>query len=153
LLPVGFTGIHKNWKKAHKGRKRGASLVAGAQRERGKEREGDTHQRGKGRSTWTPPVKRSPERGGRRRGSDRQRPREGQRTEQRDCLASGARGERIFKNRVWAHRTVYSACPVHTGQRTGERGTGARAAGAPDSAQCSVRCTPDCLVSPDRGKI
>jgi hypothetical protein len=62
-------------------------------------------------------------------------------------------GERFFKNRIWAHRTVYSACPVHTGQRTGERGSGALAAGAPDSAQCSVRCTPDCPVSPDRGKI
>jgi hypothetical protein len=29
-------------------------------------------------------------------------------------------GEEFFKNRLWAHRTVYSACPVHTGQRTGE---------------------------------
>jgi hypothetical protein len=27
-------------------------------------------------------------------------------------------GKRFFKNRLWAHRTVYSACPVHTGQRT-----------------------------------
>jgi hypothetical protein len=27
------------------------------------------------------------------------------------------------------------------------------AAGAPDIAQCSVWCTPDCPVSPDRGKI
>jgi hypothetical protein len=27
-------------------------------------------------------------------------------------------GEEFFKNRLWAHRTVYSACPVHTGQRT-----------------------------------
>jgi hypothetical protein len=24
----------------------------------------------------------------------------------------------LFKNAIWAHRTVYSACPVHTGQRT-----------------------------------
>jgi hypothetical protein len=29
-------------------------------------------------------------------------------------------GERIFKNELWAHRTVYSACPVYTGQRTGK---------------------------------
>jgi hypothetical protein len=29
-------------------------------------------------------------------------------------------GKRFFKNELWAHRTVYSACPVHTGQRTGE---------------------------------
>jgi hypothetical protein len=27
-------------------------------------------------------------------------------------------GEGFFKNRLWAHRTVYSACPVHTRQRT-----------------------------------
>jgi hypothetical protein len=59
-----------------KGEKRGTSLVAGTQREGGKEREGDAHQRGKGRSTWSPPVKRSPERGGRWRGSgNRQRQR------------------------------------------------------------------------------
>jgi hypothetical protein len=32
--------------------------------------------------------------------------------------APGSGGERFFKNRIWAHRTVYSACPVHTGQRT-----------------------------------
>ena len=78
--------------------------------------------------------------------------------------ATGSGREGFFKNGVWAHRTVYSACPVHTGQRTvavwwttgqrtGERGTGARVAGAPDSAQCSVRCTPDCPVSPDRGNF
>jgi hypothetical protein len=32
--------------------------------------------------------------------------------------ATGSGREGFFKNRVWAHRTVYSACPVHTGQRT-----------------------------------
>jgi hypothetical protein len=32
--------------------------------------------------------------------------------------APGSGGERFFKNGVWTHRTVYSACPVHTGQRT-----------------------------------
>jgi hypothetical protein len=26
--------------------------------------------------------------------------------------------EAFLKNAIWAHRTVYSACPVHTGQRT-----------------------------------
>jgi hypothetical protein len=26
--------------------------------------------------------------------------------------------EAFFKNAIWAHRIVYSACPVHTGQRT-----------------------------------
>jgi hypothetical protein len=32
------------------------------------------------------------------------------------CLGLG-RG-RFFKNRLWSHQTVYSACPVHTGHRT-----------------------------------
>jgi hypothetical protein len=31
---------------------------------------------------------------------------------------SGSGGEVFFKNRLWAHRTVYNVCPVHTGQRT-----------------------------------
>jgi hypothetical protein len=73
--------------------------------------------------------------------------------EEKWSLASGSGRERFFKNRVWAHRTVYSACPVHTGQRTGKKDFERAAAGAPDIAQCSVRCTPDCPVSPDRGKI
>jgi hypothetical protein len=81
----------------HKGRKREASLVAGVQRERRKEREGDAHQRGKGRSTWSPPVKRSPERGGRRRGREnRQRQRVEAENIAENCLASGARGEKFF---------------------------------------------------------
>ena len=37
---------------------------------------------------------------------------------EKQSLASGSGREKIFKNRVWAHRTVYNACPVHTGQRT-----------------------------------
>jgi hypothetical protein len=45
---------------------------------------------------------------------------------EKQSLASGSGRERFFKNRVWAHRTVYSACPVHTRQRT-----------------VAVRCTPD----------
>jgi hypothetical protein len=61
-----------------------------------KGKEEDTHQRGKGRSTWTPPVKRSPKSGDRRRGSDRQRPRAeaGQRGENEPGLGLGQR--RIF---------------------------------------------------------
>jgi hypothetical protein len=52
-----------------------------------------------------------------------------------------------------AHRTMHISCPVN--HRTSHRKMGsARAvAGAPDIAQCSVRCTPNCPVSPDRGKI
>jgi hypothetical protein len=56
-------------------------------------------------------------------------------------LASGSGRENFFKTRLWAHRTVYSACPVHTRQRTGKRSS-TRAAGAPD-----------CPVSPDRGNF
>jgi hypothetical protein len=36
---------------------------------------------------------------------------------------SGSGWETFFKNASWAHRTVYSACLVHTGQRTAERGS------------------------------
>jgi hypothetical protein len=52
-----------------------------------------------------------------------------------------------------AHRTTHSSCPVN--HRTAHRKKDLKrvAAGAPDIAQCSVRCTPDCPVSPDRGKI
>jgi hypothetical protein len=52
-----------------------------------------------------------------------------------------------------AHRTAHSSCPVN--HRTAHRKTDLlrAAAGAPDIAQCSVRCTPDCPVSPDRGEF
>ena len=100
------------------GWKRGASLVTGAHREKkGKrERERDSHQRGKGmhldtvgeetagEEGWSPARGRFPE-------TEREA---GQRGEEMS-LASGSGSEGFFKNRVWAHRTVYSACPVHTG--------------------------------------
>jgi hypothetical protein len=55
-------------------------------------------------------------RDGRRRGEgSRQRQREG---EIEMSLGSARAEKSFFKNRVWAHRTVYSACPVHTRQRT-----------------------------------
>jgi hypothetical protein len=45
--------------------------------------------------------------------------RESERTENgKECLASGSGEGRVFKKVSWAHRTVYSACPVYTGQRT-----------------------------------
>jgi hypothetical protein len=52
-----------------------------------------------------------------------------------------------------AHWTTHSSCPVN--HRTAHRKMDFEraAAGAPDIAQCSVRCTPDCPVSPDRGKF
>jgi hypothetical protein len=37
--------------------------------------------------------------------------------QRKDSLPWARAGEGIFKNELWAHRTVYSACPVHTGQR------------------------------------
>jgi hypothetical protein len=52
-----------------------------------------------------------------------------------------------------AHRTAHSRCPVNHRTAHRKRGTSRAAAGAPDIAQCSVRCTPDCLVSPDRGEF
>jgi hypothetical protein len=56
-------------------------------------------------------------RGGRRRGVEIARDREGQRTK-KEVSGLGRERGKIFKNRIWAHRTVYSVSPVHTGQRT-----------------------------------
>jgi hypothetical protein len=96
---------------------RGFTGDRSTQREKGK-RERDSHQRGKGmhldaageetagEEGWSPARGRLPE------------TREaGQRGEEMS-LASGSGREGFFKNRVWVHQTVYSACPVHTGQRT-----------------------------------
>jgi hypothetical protein len=52
-----------------------------------------------------------------------------------------------------AHRTAHSSCPVSHRTAQGKKDLKRAAAGAPDIAQCSVRCTPDCPMSPDRGKI
>jgi hypothetical protein len=35
-----------------------------------------------------------------------------------NAYSSGSGRRNFFKNASWAHRTAYSACPVHTGQRT-----------------------------------
>jgi hypothetical protein len=106
-----------------------------------------------------PPVRRSPERGGKPL-ERRDKP------ENREELAGLGReqGKGFFKKRVMgapdslkclfgAHQTAHSSCPVN--HRTAHRKGSccARGGGAPDSAQCSVRCTPDCPVSPDRGKF
>jgi hypothetical protein len=61
-------------------------------------------------------------------------------------------GKNFFKNELWAHRTVYSACPVHTGQRTGKRRS-ARARPVHQTVHSAVSGTPDCPVSPDRGNF
>jgi hypothetical protein len=60
-----------------------------------------------------PPVRRSPERGGKPPES-REKPENREEMPGLGC----EQGKRFFKNELWAHRTVYSACPVHTGQRT-----------------------------------
>jgi hypothetical protein len=52
-----------------------------------------------------------------------------------------------------AHRTAHSRCPVNHRTAHRKREIVRAAAGAPDIAQCSVRCTPDCPVSPDRGEF
>jgi hypothetical protein len=50
-----------------------------------------------------------------------------------------------------AHRTAHSSCPVNNWTTHKEKGDLHAPSGAPDSAQCSVRCTPDCPVGPNRG--
>jgi hypothetical protein len=52
-----------------------------------------------------------------------------------------------------AHRTAHKSCSVNHRTAHRRRGSARVAAGAPDSAQCSVRCTPDCPVSPNRGNF
>jgi hypothetical protein len=113
---LGFTGIHRDLRFAQKVGRRGTTGL-NQREERGGE--GTTaHQREKGRAGTVSPEDRR--RGGEiaGEGGNRLRPRGRQRTERKECLASGARGKSFFKNRIWAHRTVYSACSVHTGQRT-----------------------------------
>ena len=99
-----------------------ASLAREIERERRQREKELLIERGQERSTGSrSPENRSPERrDGRRRGVEiaRDRERERGREQRRKCQASGARGESFFKNRIWAHQTVYSVCPVHTGQRT-----------------------------------
>jgi hypothetical protein len=62
----------------------------------------------------------SPEHGqraGRRRGPEEIARREvSQRAEKEMGLWLGFGLEVVFQNALWAHRTVYSACPVHIGQ-------------------------------------
>jgi hypothetical protein len=117
FLPVGITGIHKNWKKALKGMEE-YSLPSEIKREREGKREqmiltGEGSTSIGGRRRIAVGEGRSPVREEIARDREQR-----QRTAKRNCQASGARGERFFKNRIWAHRTVYNACPVHTGQRT-----------------------------------
>jgi hypothetical protein len=52
-----------------------------------------------------------------------------------------------------AHRTAHSHCLVPAADKAARWQSHTRLAGAPDIAQCNVRCTPDCPVSPDRGSF
>jgi hypothetical protein len=52
-----------------------------------------------------------------------------------------------------AHRIAHSSCPVNHQTVHRKMGSTRAAAGAPYIAQWSVRCTPDCPVTPDRGKF
>jgi hypothetical protein len=136
--------------------------------QRGREnigRKGLLTERGQEMEHWVAGARWSPVRGRRQRGrGNRQIGREKPKTE-KQWLASGAsRGKVFFKKPnmgapdslqclFGAHRTTHNSCPVN--HRTAHRKMDFEraAAGAPDIAQCSVRCTPDCPVCPDRGKI
>jgi hypothetical protein len=56
--------------------------------------------------------------GDRRRGGNRQRESSGRWLGNKTEVSGSVGLEAVFKNARWAHRTVYSACPVHTGHRT-----------------------------------
>jgi hypothetical protein len=87
---------------------------------------------------------------GRRRAEGVARDRESRGSGQRKNTQPRARAGKGFLKTVYG-RTGQSTVPVWcTPDSAQERGYTRAAAGAPDSAQCSVRCTPDCPVSPDR---
>jgi hypothetical protein len=92
--------------------------------------------------------------GGLRWGAEEITRREESQRAEREMWASGwVSGWRPFFKMHYG-RTGQSTVPVRcTPDSAQEKEVLARAAGAPDSAQCSVRCTPDCLVSPDRGNF
>jgi hypothetical protein len=74
--------------------------------------------------------------------------------EQRKIVASGSgAGWRPFlKHHMGAPDSLQCLSGAHrTAHRKGS--SCACATGAPDSAQCSVRCTPDCPMTTDRGKF
>jgi hypothetical protein len=64
---------------------------------------------------------------GHQRGVDHRERERAERCEMRSALASGSGREEFFKNELWAHQIVYSACPVnhwtvHSRKRTCARG-------------------------------
>jgi hypothetical protein len=123
--------------------------------ERGQERSTGSRSPEHGRSRWTPVIREervvareseSREHRGRRRPLARSRA-------GGDFLKRDMGAPNSLQCLSGAHRTAHSSCPVNHRTAHREKDLKRAAAGAPDSAQCSVRCTPDCPVSPDRRKI
>jgi hypothetical protein len=114
------TGFHRNWSLSKRGGKKCSAQKEIGRRERGSQSFSPKGGRREAR------VRRSTEEDGGRRwrgiagggeGIARNREEAGAGREKTEPLArSGWRP--FFKNAIWAHRTVYSACPVHTGHRT-----------------------------------
>jgi hypothetical protein len=163
--PHGFTELDKKLSWAQRGgkgvhcpkkwRERGDIVKGGAHQRRG----GRGAYAGEGHESKTPSITAGEQREGViARGAE-----ERQRTENERPLAQLGLEADFLKHDMGApdslqclsgaHRTAHSSCPVN--HRTAHRKKDLKraAAGAPDSAQCSVRCTPDCPVSPDRGKF
>jgi hypothetical protein len=108
-----FIGFHRDWKDLQEGGDHCLTDREKREREdRGQLTEGE--QKGcAGRRRWRPPERR-----GRRRalGIAKNREAAGAGWEKKASGPVGLGAD--FKNARWAHRTVYSGCPVHTGQRT-----------------------------------
>jgi hypothetical protein len=121
------TWFHRNSQRFEicaKGGKKGHHWAESERREGGGGEGTAAHQREKGRAGTVSPEDRR--RGGEiaGEGGNRLRPRGRQRTERKECLASGARGKSFFKKPDMgapnslqclsgAHRTAHSSCPVN----------------------------------------
>jgi hypothetical protein len=77
---------------------------------------------------------------------------EPERREKRRSLARARAGGLFLKHVMGAPDSLQCLSGAHQTAHK-RRGSCAHASVAPDSAQCSVRCTPDCSVSLDRGKF
>jgi hypothetical protein len=100
-----------------------ASLTEKRERERERGQGGlltEGEQKGSaGRRRWTPPEREAAGEQRRRRALGIAKNREHwRRLGNNELLARLGLEAGFFKNARWAHRTVYSSCPVHTGQRT-----------------------------------
>jgi len=164
ISPTGFIGFHRNWKDLQRGGK-GANSTQGTEREKNRGGSVLLTEGGKenlarspeDRRRWWPPVEIAG--GGEIAAGQRARALAGK----QEASGPARAGGRFLKREMgtpdslqWlsgAHRTAHSSCPVNHRTAHRKRGILRAAAGAPDIAQCSVRCTPDCPVSPDRGEF